>query len=263
MAKAIPTYCRTAPSNQTMADIFAGAWLSRFPVDLGVRAGDTPHFDDGRVSWAVSALPGGLRDRSILELGPFEAYNTYQFCKLGARSVTAVEANDVNFLKCLIVKELTGMHARLLYGDFVEYLQSASERFDIVWASGVLYHQADPVRFLELAGRVSDRLFLHTHYFDADAIGNRPSLEHFFNPALDRTTQVAGTPVKLHYRQYKEIKRTLFAGGPERHSFWLEKDGLFACLKSNGMRDIRVFVDESDSVNGPAIVLLASRPQSA
>src|SRR3989337_2909652 len=119
-------YCKETPSNQTAIDIFQGAWLSAFPEEYQLNAGRIRHFDfsvEPRVKWAHSILPSGLNGRSILELGLFEAYNTWQMEQLGAKPVTAIEGNNLNYLKCLIVKEITRMKSRFLFGDFIQYLE--------------------------------------------------------------------------------------------------------------------------------------------
>src|SRR5690348_8145100 len=99
-----PEYCNQAPSAQNMIDIMRGSWVSAFPKSMGLVAGDAPHFDgDPRVQWANSILPNGLGGMSVLELGPLEAYHTYQLQHCGAGPITSIESNNLSFVKCLIV----------------------------------------------------------------------------------------------------------------------------------------------------------------
>src|SRR5205085_12295967 len=56
--------------------------------------------------------------------------------------------------------------SEFLLGDFALYLQSCRERFDMVFASGVLYHMEDPLALIRDIARVTDRCFIWTHYFD-------------------------------------------------------------------------------------------------
>ena len=160
------------PSAQQTVDIFKDQWITAFPDELGVDAGWVNHFDpevDARVPWVDSILPGGLAGRSVLELGPFEAYQTWMLEQRGA-TVTAVEASRTAYLKCLVVKELLGIAAPFVYSDALAYLDVSQDHYDVVWASGILYHQADPLGFLERAAAKGDHLFLHTHYFDASVL---------------------------------------------------------------------------------------------
>ena len=57
------------------------------------------------------------------------------------------------------MKEAVGLsRTRFLLGDFCEYLETTDERFDLVFASGVLYHMADPIGLIESVGRVATAL---------------------------------------------------------------------------------------------------------
>ena len=253
------TYCAAPPSNQTAVDVFKGAWTSAFPPEYGAVAGDVDSFDDVRVRWAAGVLPGGFRGLSILELGPYEGYGAWQFERLGAKAVTAIEANDINFLKSLVVKEVTGVRARVLFGDFDRYLDACGERFDLVWASGVLYHSSDPVQLIERIARVTDAVFIHTHYYAADAAAASPHAASFFEPARDRTVPIGDRPATLHFKAYGQLKRRTFSGGPLAHSYWMEKDDIFACLRHCGFGEIVVGADDPGNPNGPAMFCLARR----
>jgi SAM-dependent methyltransferase len=253
------TFCAGAPSNQTAIDIFKGTWTSAVPPEYGVAAGALDSFDDVRVRWAAGVLPGGFRGLSILELGPYEAYTTWQLERLGAKSVTAIEGSDLNYLKALVVKEVTGLRARMLYGDVAAYLAETKDRFDLVWASGVLYHSTDPVRLLELMARVTDTIFIHTHYYDRRIESSSPHAYAFFEPSRDRPARIGDRDATLHCKAYGQAKRGDFSGGPAERSYWMEKADLFAWLRANGFSDIQVGADDPANPNGPALFCLARR----
>jgi len=84
---------------------------------------------------------------------------------MGAAEPIAVEANSINFLKCLCVKEIHDLKAKFALGDIQSYLDGCSRQFDIVVASRVLYHSQEPIRFLEQATRVEEHLYLWMHYY--------------------------------------------------------------------------------------------------
>src|SRR5689334_20124952 len=118
-------YCVDAPSSQTMLDIFRGHWKSALPPELNLVTGSEGIFSqDPRVLWARELLPQGFAGHEILELGPFEAYDTRLFETLGAQAVWAIEGNNINFLKCLVVKEALGLKSKFFYGDFQQFLRS-------------------------------------------------------------------------------------------------------------------------------------------
>ncbi len=101
----------------------------------------------------------------VLELGPLEGGHTYALEKFGA-DVLAIESNSDAYLKCLIAKEITGIKARFMLGDVTEFLTSTRERFDLVFACGVLYHMRDPITVIEDISRVTDRCYVWSHVFD-------------------------------------------------------------------------------------------------
>ena len=170
-------YVKTAPHPQRALDIFKGEWASTLPAPYSdLQTGPLPLFGDPRLIWAAGRL-GRFEGKTVLELGPLEGGHSWMMSNLGAASVTGVEANTRAFLKCLILKELLGMpRTRFLCGDFVSYLEEEQPRYDIVFASGVLYHMRDPVHLIDLIGRAADRVYLWTHYYDprvCGAVGSR------------------------------------------------------------------------------------------
>lgn len=243
-----------------MVDILRGAWVCALPKALGLNAGDTPHFDeDDRVAWANSVLPNGLNGMSVLELGPLEAYHTSHFQQLGANEITAVEYNNVSFLKCLIVKELLNLKAKFLYGDCVKYLETVKQRFDLCWASGVLYHQTDPLHMLALMQGISDNIFIWTHYFDAAVIQANHSMARHFDLQRRTFAERMGYRAEYFHRRYLQVKGAAFSGGGDDSSSWMKKEDILGFLAHVGFRTITVRFDHPANPNGPAIYFLARR----
>ncbi|WP_207954637.1 methyltransferase domain-containing protein [Saccharopolyspora elongata] len=60
--------------------------------------------------------------------------------------------------------------AWFLLGDFTPYLRDTDQRFDICFASGVLYHMRNPVETIALTAKIATKLFLWTHVYDEDVI---------------------------------------------------------------------------------------------
>jgi hypothetical protein len=248
------------PSAQQTVDIFEGQWITAFPDELDVKAGWVNHFDpeiDARVPWVDSVIPDGLAGRSVLELGPFEAYQTWMLEQKGAR-VTAVEASRTAYLKCLVVKELLGISAPFVYSDALAYLDACRDHFDVVWASGILYHQADPLGFLERAAAKGDHLFLHTHYYDQSL--RATSEAGRFDERRDLRVIWHGREMVLHHRDYVgDVFLGNFAGGPRPFSLWMERDDIEFVLREAGLTAISYGVLDPGNPAGPAFYLLASR----
>ena len=251
------------PTPQQTVDIFAGQWITAFPKSLNITAGWVNHFDseiDTRVPWAESVIPGGLSGKSVLELGPFEGYHTACLEWAGAGPIVSVEASRTAFLKCLVTKEVLGLNARFMYGDVLAYLKTSTDRYDIVWASGILYHQADPVAFLEAVGGRADHLFLHTHYFDAERVGEMNTSDRL-RPKHDKQVSWHGRNIRLHRYEYRtDTSQGTFAGGPSSFAHWLERDDIEFILEELGLSRITYGVLDPGNPDGPGFFLMASRP---
>jgi hypothetical protein len=249
-------YTESFPSNQNAVDAVPG-WSTALPGELGVTAGAIALFDDGRITWAMQEY-GDIKGRRVLELGPLEAGHTYMLTRAGAH-VEAIESNRLAYLRCLVVKELVGMqNARFLLGDFVKWLERTEERYDLIIASGVLYHMRDPLHLLDLISKRSDTAFFWTHYVSDAAM-----------PATDSRRSVIATDPEVrdfHGVRVRQYRRTYanaqqspaFCGGSADEHYWIEREDILAGLAALGYTTT-VAHDEPDHHNGPAFSVLARR----
>jgi len=250
------------PSAQQTLDLFRGKWASRMPVRLGVvEAGEAALFEDPRVDWAVTNLAKlgyRLADCTVLEVGPLEGGHTYGLMRAGARSVTAVEAHPEAFLKCLVLKELLAMErVNFLYGDAISFLRSIGHTYDVGFASGFLYHMANPVEALELLCLRTRALFLWTVYWDGAFNGAHP--DRPAGSGVVAKAEHSGFRHTLHRHDYGEhLDYGSFWGGPESFSNWLERDEILGALSHFGFS--RQIVELESNPNGSALRLVATRP---
>jgi len=252
-------YLHNAPSSQNCLDIFKGEWASKMPMDLShLSAGVSTLFEDSRIHWIAEQF-GGFENRKILELGPLEAGHTYMMERMGAASITAIEANTRAYLKCLVIKEILDLKcAHFLLGDFVEYLKQQPERFDICVASGVLYHMRNPVELLFLISQASERIFLWTHYYDAAILEEKPHIADRFTEQV--VVEYQGFRHSLYRQEYREaLGFSGFCGGSLPFSSWMERNDIISYLKLLGFADININFDHPDHPNGPCFAIAASR----
>ncbi len=227
---------------------------------MGLRAGDSTanFYEDIRIDWAREVF-GGFEGKTVLEIGPLEAAQTYMMCRLGCQSVTAIESSPRAFLKCLIIKEifnLTPAHFHL--GDAVEYLRHSTDTFDIAVATGVLYHMRDPIEFLELVARKSNRLLLATHYYDFEAL-DRLGLERLHFKQRRLTMKARGETFTGYRHSYTNVDHPLFQGGTHDYSCWLPRDEIERAIRLFGFTNIRYNLEEKTSPHGPCFAVCASR----
>lgn len=255
-------YVDTIPTNQNIVDIFSGDWSVAMPEEAHCVStpGHSKLFDDPRVHWAHEVL-GGVQGANVLELGPLEGHHSYMLQRAGAHSVTAIESNSRAFLKCLCVKEICNLtNVRFLLGDCVEYLRTNTVRYDVVFANGVLYHMHNPVEFLELLGRTTDKIVMWTHYYDADPIRSNLRLARKFDlPQTLQYNDFSYEAARQHYN--RSVKWTGFCGGPLSTSTWLTRESILGYLRRMGFNDIKISFESPDHPNGPSFNLCAVRAQ--
>jgi SAM-dependent methyltransferase len=177
--------------------------------------------------------------------------------RAGAASVTAIESNTIAFLKCLIVQNALKFDADFMLGDFRPYLETCNDTYDLLVASGVLYHMTEPVKLLQDMAKVSRSIYIWTHYYDPDIILKRDDLKKKFesNP---RVQHFGSREVVSYQQSYQEaLQWKGFCGGSAPTSYWMTKESILGVLSDLGFQV--VIGRDFQHPNGPAMMLFASR----
>jgi hypothetical protein len=177
-----------------------------------------------------------------------EGGHTYQLVNLGAE-VTAVEGNAEAYLKCLITKEILGTRARFLLGDFVRYLEETEQTFDMVLASGVLYHMVRPLKLIQLICQVSPRCLMWTHYYDAELCEGYQG----------EMVEYAGVSAEHFTKGYGDRTHGKFWGGLADRACWLPRDDILRAFQAFGHGNVQVVDEGRDHPHGPCITIATSR----
>lgn len=249
-------YVDQFPTDENALDLFATEWATRPHVDQDGN-GSVP---DDRIAWFIEKL-GSIENLSVLELGPLEAAQTRLLEESGAGPILAVEANKQAFLRCLAVKNLLGLEAKFMLGDFQKLLGAHTPKFDLILASGVLYHLSDPLQTLLDMMHVSDRICIWTHYFEADAIAGsceplRIAMEF---PAQERV--IGSDRMTYHPMAYgASAELPVFRGGVAPSASWIELNDLVALFARHGYR-VETGMQQT-TPNGPCACIVAFRQPS-
>ena len=243
------------PSQQNAVDLFADSWASDFAeICPDLTAGKSPFFTmDPRPKDAARLLGvnGRLDGMRVLELGPLEGGHTYQLEQLGADSILSIEANAEAYLKCLITKEITGLrNACFLYGDFTKYVASTTDTYDLIFCSGVLYHMIDPIALIMAMGKISDKCFVWTHYYDK---------KHYKGPKRSVRSDPRYPGVKLYVLNFDEqgMDSGTYFGGNRPISVWLSRGDILATFKKAGFSNSEIIEDSPDTDIGASFSFAA------
>lgn len=251
-------YVQSAPSAQNAVDIIPG-WSTAFPPQFSVTAGTLPTFADARIQYALDRF-GPLNDRVVLELGPLEAGHTAMLEAAGAGQIDAIEANQLAFMRCLVAKEIMQLkHTRFWLGDFVKWLENASESYDLIVASGVLYHMTDPLHLIELIAQRCSAAYIWTHVLDHEAMPPGDPRRMVFSDR-EEVYDFHGLRVRACRRTYLDSPASdAFCGGMRDDHRWLEKTDLLAALRAVGFTTIETAHEEPDHRFGPALSIFARK----
>lgn len=247
------------PDEQNAFNLFSKSWSTRF--DSVVTNGAASLADDERIKWLLDRVK--VNNKNILELGPLEAGHTYMLEKAGAK-VLAIEANKGAFLRCLIVKNYLNLSSKFMLGNF-EKLNLNGMQFEMIIASGVLYHMRDPIALLRHLSSASDKIFIWTHYFEPNLSlwsnklqGHLKSGKWEIGNIIRR--KLGTLEIRMIRQNYREsLGWSGFCGGTETYSNWLYKDDLIALLKFLGYKNIEISFDQVEHQNGPALCILAQK----
>jgi hypothetical protein len=246
------------PSQQNAIDLVPG-WTGSFPEALGLKAGHLALHADPRIAWALDRY-GSLAGRDVLEIGPLEGMHTSMLHQQMPRKIDAIEANRFCYLRCLITDQILKLdRANFLLGDAMEWLEEHEERYDLIVASGVLYHMSDPVRLLELAASRSDSLFLWTHYFTPEAL-SKDDVRYRPFTGKEVLKPVRGLNLRLYERHYHNAAQNAsFCGGPRDRHYWMHRQDIVDFLGALGFNSIEIDGDDEDHPGGPCFSILARR----
>jgi hypothetical protein len=255
-------YFDRSPCNQNAIDLFEGQWFSIMPDEMGVDSkGIGKLHDDARIHWASNVF-GGFQDKTVLELGPLEAFHTAMMESKGAKLIRGIEGNADAYLRCLVVKELLNLKAaRFELGNFVDFLREGDEVFDIGVASGVFYHMKNPVELIELLSRRVKSLFVWTHYYDAELVEAKEHVRCKFSGSW--TASHKGFEHCLHAYGYgAALSWKGFCGGGSESCNWMEKPEMLRAFEYFGF-EIAEEKLEADHVHGPAVWLALTNKKLA
>jgi protein-L-isoaspartate O-methyltransferase len=245
------------PSKDSAFKIYEGAWKYEFEkmsVDEIWKILDK----DPRPGWCAQ-IYGDLSGKKLLELGPADGYNTAQLERLGA-IVTAVEGNVDAFNRCLILKNALDLKSTFYLGDFLQTLNEEVS-YDIIYASGVLYHLIDPIDFLEMCVSKCPRLYIWTHYYDEEHVELVNYEKKAFSKRISVKKNYKGQVFTYWQKTYdvSHVDLLGYIGGMNDRAHWMTHDDLFRSINAVGYDIVRSIENKGDASIMPSVNLFLNR----
>jgi hypothetical protein len=226
-------------------------WTCKVPME-GLKTGSYPVFEkkDKRPNFVINEF-GSVKGWDILELGSFEGGHAYQLEKSGA-SVVGIEAHPSNYIKCLLAKNALQMNSVFLLGDFQKYLAMHSKKYDLIFASGVLYHMLHPVELMFHISNCTDRAFFWTHYVNSNQANE-------WNSKFKEECHYKDFACTYYKYAYDTNRFDRIYAGVEKECSRMTKDDIVNCLRHFGLTKFILLEDEPDHPGGPAFSFIVHR----
>lgn len=222
-------------------------WVSKFEINGVSVAGESNLYNDVRLLWHLEKI-GGAKGKTVLELGALEGAHTKTLEEAGA-TVTAIEGNENNFLKCLIVKNEFNLKTKFIYADFCEYVVNyEGPKFDFVSAAGVLYHQENPADLIYNLARITDTVIVWTQV----ASDNHP---HGTDQTIKSNGKIYGGKINDYGNAKEELDS--YCGGLNASGFWMFPGEMRRCFNDAGFTLTETH--SPSNINGDCLLFVANK----
>ncbi len=201
-------------------------------------------------------IPADLSGKTVLDIGAWDGYFSFEFERRGAKRVLAIDSyawtpRPEGFprgLECfLLAREFFGSKVEYQRLDVQDLSPTAVGSFDLVFCAGVLYHMRHPLLALEKIRSVTaGQLILETHQL-IPAVHESAPLIRFFPGDEDapRLKSPGGFPTRAW------VSEALETAGFGRHRFvytpsfrWLKKAAALVTNRpQRGRLIVHAFVD--------------------
>ena len=159
------------------AEMAAGSWWHSIELGNGVITSGVHPLEELRGNYALFNLPDDLSGRSVLDIGCWDGFYSFEAERHGAR-VTSVDCvRPENFFRAReALRSSAEFHELSVYEVTKERLGS----FDIVFFLGVLYHLRHPLLALEQVCEVTrDFAVIESHVIDNIFPAQNPLMEFY------------------------------------------------------------------------------------
>lgn len=214
-------------------------WVTKFVINGHSYGGQYDPLGDPRMDWFRQAFPAA---RTVVDLGSLEGAQSFRLAESPTiEHILGLEVRPANINKAQFVARLLGLEHKVSFAqanlescDLTEF-----GRFDAAFCCGVLYHLPEPWRLIQQIARVTQNIFVWTHY----AAEDRAKL------------------VRNGYRGhvYRELGWQDPQSGASPESYWVTLTDLQKMLRDYGFAKVSVIEDNPHTALGPVTTLAGSK----
>lgn len=214
-----------------------GPWVTKFVIDGEAFGGDFDPSADPRVRLFFKWFPDA---KEILEFGSLEGGHTFNLAqRSGVQRVMGIEARRANRERAVWIQQLLGIsNVEFRIANLEEIDLATFGRFDALFCSGVLYHLPEPWDLVNQFSKVSQNVFIWTHYAD----------EHQANEIVNGYSG----------KSYQEAGKSDPLSGLSPVSFWPTLSSLIKMLTVNGYHSIHILENNLTHPHGPSVIMAAT-----
>jgi tRNA (mo5U34)-methyltransferase len=139
-------------------------WYHRIELPGGVI---TPGVNDSRFALSKLRMPESLEGKSVLDIGAWDGFYSFEAAQRGARRVLATDSfvwqGEYTQAGFRLAREALGL-GEAVDDRVIDIMdmspETLGETFDVVLFLGILYHLADPIGALRRAASMCDEVLL-------------------------------------------------------------------------------------------------------
>ena len=146
------------------------AWFHSMDLGNGLQAKGATPLQILQDRWANFRLPENLTGRTFLDIGAWDGFFSFEAEQRGAKRVLATDYFCWGGAGCgkmegfLLAREILGSKVEDMVIDADDISPERVGQFDIVLFSGIFYHRRDPIKSLQRAASVTEKvLVVFTH----------------------------------------------------------------------------------------------------
>jgi tRNA (mo5U34)-methyltransferase len=181
-------------STDALAAVKAKTWYHKIEIAPGVF---TPGIYDPTPLLGKMNFPADLTGKSVLDIGAYDGFFTFEAEKRGAAKVVAVDQHPIDHMGFALAQRLLESKAEYHVASVYDLSPAVFGTFDVVLFFGVLYHLRHPIlAFDKIHSVCKDSLLVESQVLDEQFIDHGKSIR-----LKDINSALTDSPVMQFYPQ--------------------------------------------------------------